>query len=81
MGDTKKDQDIQLPGGFFLPKRQLLRLSALILTMAVCVGVSIRYTGTVMNFDLKENPALYCQQYSNFNEHSTQFFHRNLRIV
>ena len=59
MGDTKKDQDIQLPGGFFLPKRQLLRFSALILTMAVCVGVSIRYTGAVMNFDLKENPALY----------------------
>ena len=52
----KKDQDVQLPGGFFLPKRQLLRFSALILTSAVCVGVSIRYSG--MNFDLKENPTL-----------------------
>ena len=59
MGDTKKDQHVQLPGGFFLPKRQLMRFSALILTMAVCVGVSLKYSGSVINFDLKENPTLY----------------------
>ena len=57
--DGKKDQDVQLPGGFFLPKRQLLRFSALILTSAVCIGVSVRYSGSIMNVDLKDNPTLY----------------------
>ena len=57
--DDKKDQDVQLPGGFFLPKRQLLRFSALILTSAVCIGVSVRYSGSIMNVDLKDNPTLY----------------------
>jgi len=59
--EDKKDQDVQLPGGFFLPRRQLLRFSALGLTSAVCVGISMTYSGDMMNLDLNidRNPMLY----------------------
>ena len=56
-----KDQHIQLPGGFFLPRRQILRFSALGLTLAVCIGLSMRYSGDIMTLDLdiNRNPVLY----------------------
>jgi len=57
----KQTQDIHLPGGFFLPKRQLMRFSALGLTSVICVAVSMIYSGDMISFDLSfnRNPTLY----------------------
>ena len=55
----KKNELIQLPGGFFLPRRQLMRLSAMGLTSAICVGVSMQYNMMSLDLDLNRNPELY----------------------
>lgn len=50
--EAKNDQHVQSTGGAFLTTRQLIRICALGLTSAICVGLSIRYSGDMMRLDL-----------------------------
>ena len=55
--EAKNDQHHQPTRGFYLTRQQLIRICALGLTSAICVGLSIRYSGDMMtlDFDIDKN--------------------------
>lgn len=55
--EGKNDEHVRPTGGVFLTRRQFIRICALGLTSAICVSLSIRYSGdmTTLGLDIETN--------------------------